>query len=75
MYIARCVKCREILGAIRDPSRFTWIRCMHCGHQNNIMWCVDPNEHYDDPREKMVNEREADLHADAMRNMKGILGK
>ena len=39
------------------------------------MWCVDPNEHYDDPREKMVNEREADLHADAMRNVKGILGK
>ena len=39
------------------------------------MWVIDPLEHYDDPREKMVNERESDLHSDAMKNMQGILGK
>lgn len=75
MYIARCKKCGKIMGAIRDPSRFTWLRCMECGFQNNIMWIIDPNEHYDHPEEGMVNEREADLHADAMRNVKGIMGK
>ncbi len=75
MYIARCTKCQKIMGAVRDPSRFTWLRCMECGNQNNILHCIDPNEHYEHPSEKMVNEREADLHADATRNIKGITGR
>jgi len=75
MFIARCQKCGEIMGAIRNPARFTWIQCMKCRHQNNILHCVDPNENYDHPDDKMVNEREADLHSQAMKNIQGITGK
>jgi hypothetical protein len=69
MFIARCQKCSSILGAIRDPSRFSWIRCIECGFNNYITWAIDPTEHYDDSREKMVHEREMDLGASGVVNI------
>ena len=70
MYSAKCKKCGEILGAIRDPSRFTWLQCLNCGFQNNIMWVIDPNENFDHPDDRRSMEREKDLHANANKNIK-----
>ena len=72
MYIARCIQCRNIIGAVRNPGNFTWLRCLECGTNNYITWAIDPKEQYFDPREKETNEKQFDFDSDARKGIKNI---
>lgn len=67
MFLAKCPRCSYLLGRVRNPQAIEWIKCRQCGQVNHMLWCVNPNERYDDTDDKIVTMRERDLTSDVFR--------
>lgn len=63
MFILKCFKCKEVLGGVLNPSSIPYIRCTHCGFDNNANICVDKDSYYEDVREKGVLEHISDCES------------
>ena len=57
MFIVKCFKCKETLGAVINPASIPYIRCSHCGFDNLINLCIDKDGYYEDSREQDVVDR------------------